>query len=471
MKANETSPDLNALLRRLPQVEQVLAAPELAETLASWRRDIVKAAVQAEIARERSEISGGLVNGSYEVPDAAAIAQLVAIYMASYDDIVFRRVVNATGVVLHTNLGRAVISTAAQEALREIAGGYCNLEVDLATGLRSRRDAPLEPRLRTLTDASAATVVNNCAAAVFLTLNALANGHEVITSRGELVEIGGSFRVPDIVRASGCMLVEVGSTNRTRLRDYAAAINGNTTLILKTHRSNFTVSGFTEEASLEELAALGREHNIPVVFDLGSGYLEARGEQFSEPEIRAAVASGVTLTLFSGDKLLGGPQAGIILGAGELGAALVKRLREHPLWRALRIDKFTATALGATLRDHMRGAPGSPCHPANVLELSKHTSAYADALASALGAARPDWKFEVIEAPGSWGGGSQPDEVVPSHAVVVEVPGISADQLDQRLRTGTPAVMGYKLSGRFALNVLTLLEDDVERIQAAMAAL
>jgi L-seryl-tRNA(Ser) seleniumtransferase len=462
------STELNTLLRRLPQVEQVLAAPELADTLASWRRDIVKSAVQSELARERAELTGGLIEDVGDVPNAAAIAHLVAAYMHSYEAIVFRRVVNATGVVLHTNLGRAVLSPAAQEVLREIASGYCNLEVDLDTGQRSRRDGPHEPRLRTLTGASAATVVNNCAAAVFLTLNALANGREVVTSRGELVEIGGSFRVPDIVRASGCTLVEVGSTNRTRVADYAAAINGNTALILKTHRSNFTVSGFTEEATLEDLAQLGQERGIPVVYDLGSGYLAAEGTPFNEPEIRDAVASGATLTLFSGDKLLGGPQAGIILGAGDHGAALVKRLREHPLWRALRIDKFTAATLAATLRDHMRGAPGSPCHPANVLARSQQTSAYADVLVTAINAVKPGWKLEVIVAPGSWGGGSQPDEVLPSHAVVIEAPGISADLLDQKLRTGAPAVMGYKLSGRYALNVLTLLDGDAERIVAAL---
>jgi L-seryl-tRNA(Ser) seleniumtransferase len=273
------------------------------------------------------------------------------------------------------------------------------------------------------------------------------------------------------VRASGCTLVEVGSTNRTRVKDYAAAINQNTALILKTHRSNFTVSGFTEEASLEELAALSREHNIPVVYDLGSGYLAADGEHFSEPEVCAAVAGGATLTLFSGDKLLGGPQAGIILGAGDIGAALVRRLREHPLWRALRIDKFTATALAATLRDHMRGAPASPCHPVNVMARAELTSAYADELAAELKQAKPNWKFEVIDAPGSWGGGSQPDEVVASHAVVLDAPGLSADQLDQRLRTGDPAVMGYKLSGRYALNVLMLLEGDAERIADAIKSL
>jgi L-seryl-tRNA(Ser) seleniumtransferase len=473
----------NELLRQLPQVEQVLAARELAGTLANWRRDVLKATVQAEIARERREIVAGQINGSYEVPDAGSIARLVAILFDNYGAIGMRRVVNATGVVLHTNLGRAVLSPAAQARLAEVAAGYCDLEVDLSSGERSKRDAKAALLVELLLGVSA-TVINNCAGAVFLALHTLASGKQVITSRGELVEIGGAFRVPDIVRASGCQLVEVGTTNRTRLSDYEQALTENTGLILKTHRSNFTQSGFVEEASVSELAALGRKHNVPVVYDLGSGYLPvgtqlaasavAKQEKagaascvptvFSEPDIASALSDGASLVLFSGDKLFGGPQAGIIAGEKKY----VQQLRQSPLWRALRCDKLALAALEASLLDHLSTTPGSPCHPANVLERSLQTSAYADSLRDAILAVQSEWKAEVIEAAGSWGGGSQPDEVVPSRAVVIEAPGLSADQLDKRLRTGTPAVMGYKLSGRYALNVLTLLDGDVERVAEAV---
>jgi L-seryl-tRNA(Ser) seleniumtransferase len=456
------------LLRHLPQVEQVLNQPGLMSTRARVRRDVVKRLAQEWIAAlrhgiETGELKFGSADEAEALLSADTVASAVAGQLTALHTLLMQPVVNATGVVLHTNLGRAMLSPAAQQHVADIAASYCDLEVDLASGDRSKRDATCAQLLQALFDRDA-TVVNNCAGALFLTLHALASGREVITSRGELVEIGGSFRVPDIVRASGCKLVEVGTTNRTRLRDYEQAITENTALILKTHRSNFSMSGFVEETSVAELARLGNDHSIPVVYDLGSGYVGAQDENFDEPEVHQALANGASLVLFSGDKLFGGPQAGIAVGDQWHVAAL----RKSPLWRAFRCDKLALAALDATLLEHLSGRPQSPSHPANVLARVGHTEELANELAAAIRGAKPEWKVEVINADGSWGGGSRPDEVIPSHAVVIEAEGLKADKLDEKLRTGSPAVLGYKLSGRFALNVLALLDGDVERSVEAL---
>lgn len=458
-----------ALLRHLPQVEQVLSAPELTDALANFRRDIVKRLVQREIDCERCEIETGQV--TQEMIDkgllsAGSIARRVANHLADLRSMPMRPVVNATGVVLHTNLGRATLSPSAQQHVADIAASYCDLEVDLESGDRSKRDEVCTRLLQALFDQDA-TVVNNCAGALFLTLHALARKHEVITSRGELVEIGGSFRVPDIVRASGCKLVEVGTTNRTRVKDYEQAITKKTALILKTHRSNFSQKGFVEEASVADLAKLGQKRGIPVVYDLGSGYVGAQREAFDEPEVAQALADGASLVLFSGDKLFGGPQAGIAVGDPWS----VMQLRKSPLWRAFRCDKLALAALEATLLEHLSGRPQSPSHPANVLARAEHTQQLAEQLRDALAAARPGWNFEVIAAPGNWGGGSRPEEEIPSHAVVIEAEDLKADKLDETLRTGQPAVMGYKQSGRYALNVLTLLDGDAQRVVTAVTGI
>jgi L-seryl-tRNA(Ser) seleniumtransferase len=452
---------INALLRTLPQVEAVLSTPELIEAAGRWRRDVLKRLVQAEIAALRKSLSAG--NGAQpSTVDAAQIAGSVMSRLSALEALPLRPVVNATGVLLHTNLGRAVLSPAARDAVAAIAGCYTNLEMELSTGKRTRRDVTLEPLLTALTGCESATVVNNNAAAVFLVLTTLAGGGEVVTSRGELVEIGGSYRVPDIVRSSGCTLVEVGTTNRTRIGDYEAAITERTTLLLKTHPSNYTVTGFTEEASLEELTALGRKHGVPVFYDLGSGYLPREGKTLlPEPDVLAALASGAELVSFSGDKLLGGPQAGIICGS----RALIARLRKSPLWRMLRIDKFTAAALAATLLEHLQGGAQRGALSAQAAR------EVADALAGALHGIMPEATIEVIEAPGSWGGGSLPEEQFDSFAVTITVPEMNAGQIDHALRTGPHPVVGYGLKGIFALNVASLLPEDVEVIVEAFEEL
>jgi L-seryl-tRNA(Ser) seleniumtransferase len=507
------SPSLNDLLRRLPPVEAVLSAPLLADALREWRRHVVLRFVREEIAgaREgllRTETPSTVARPSLgasssragtpaplaasmetPIPDADVIARRVLARLAALEGGVLRPVVNATGVLLHTNLGRSVLSPQSQAAVARIAAGYSNLEVDLDTGRRTRRDETLQPLITALTGAEAATVVNNCAAAVYLALFTIARGKEVVTSRGELVEIGGSYRVPEVVKASGCKLVEVGATNKTRLADYEAAITPKTALLLKTHTSNYRIRGFTEEASVEELAALGAKNGIPVLVDLGSGLVlsdestqtsgatvpgghppdaprDGRSTgaslSFDEPDVLSTLAAGPDLVCFSGDKLLGGPQAGILLGK----RVVIERLRKNQMWRALRIGKLTAGALGATLLNHLRGVQP---HWRQRAELGADAlRAEAEALRETLRAAVPQWRFEVIAAPGSFGGGSLPDETVPSFAVSIEAPGLSADKLDAKLRRGEPAVSGYGIAGRYALNVLALLPGDHERIADAL---
>ncbi|MCC7477423.1 L-seryl-tRNA(Sec) selenium transferase [bacterium] len=471
------------LLRRLPQVDSVLASPRLAPALSSYRRDVVLRQVRAELQQMRESLRRGADLLGPDGPSEDFLLEETALAvlerLARLEGSCLRPVVNGSGVLIHTNLGRALPCAAAQEALSSAARAYCNLEMDLHSGERTRRDVTLEPLLQALSGAEAATVVNNNAAAVLLVLHALA-GHnapdparrEVIASRGELVEIGGSYRVPDMLRSSGCVLVEVGTTNRTRISDYEKAITPATAMLLKTHPSNYRIHGFTEEASLEQLAALGRRSGIPVYFDMGSGYLAPEGRhavRLPEPDILGALEAGADIVSFSGDKLLGGPQAGIVLAS----SALIRRLRSDPLWRCLRIDKFTASALAAVLLEQMRRpeqrSPGGLAE-----QLSADNAALrsrADELAAQLAAACPGWSFAVLEAAGSYGGGSLPEEELPSFAVTVQAPGLEAGELEQRLRRGQPAVAGGFIRGSYCINVLALLPGDGERIAAACQAI
>ena len=458
---------LNNLLRQLPQVDAVLMEPALAEALETYRHDVVRRVVRDLIAATREALVEGK---STEAPDAAQTAGRAAAYLVGLPGGILKPVVNACGIVLHTNLGRALLCPAAQRAVNAITGAYNNLELDLITGKRTRRDVTLEPLLTTLTGCEATTVVNNNAAAVFLILNALAQGGEVITSRGELVEIGGSYRVPDVVRSSGCHLVEVGTTNRTRLADYENAITENTKLILKTHTSNYRVIGFTEDTPLEDLVALGKRHHVPVYVDLGSGYFAPEeGPRLNEDDVQAVLDAGPDLVSVSGDKLLGGPQAGIVLGRLEM----ILKLRRSPLWRVLRIDKMTVAALGATIVEHMKLRRGEPeltraNHLAHSLE---EQSRLAQRLRRRLAAARPGWTFAVVDGTGFYGGGSLPEEQIPAKVVTVASPELSADEIDRRLRHGDPAVVGYAVGGVFALNVMALVEGDLETITARIAEL
>ena len=360
-------------------------------------------------------------------------------------------VINATGVIIHTNLGRAPLSDAARQAMAAVAAGYSNLEYDLDAGERGSRYRHAEQLLCRLTGAEAALVVNNNAGAVFLALTALARGRSVIISRGQLVEIGGGFRIPDVLRQSGAQLVEVGTTNRTHLSDYRDAISSETALLLRVHTSNFKQIGFTAEVSLADMVALAHSVGLPVVDDLGSGTLldTARYGLSAEPTVQDSVAAGADLVTFSGDKLLGGPQAGLIVGR----ASLIAELRQHPLTRALRVDKSTLAALQATLLHYARGEAERevPVWRMIATPLAELAARAAD-LAAGLGAA--GIPATVVQSTSTIGGGSLPGETLPTWAVAVAA--AAPDTLAAALRRGDPPVVGRIVDGRLLLDLRTV---------------
>ena len=374
-----------------------------------------------------------------------------------------RRVLNATGIVLHTNLGRAVLPQAALQAIVEAAEGYCNLELDLATNQRSSRYDHVVELLCLLTGAEDALVVNNNAAAVLLALDTLAKGGEAITSRGELVEIGGSFRVPDIMAKTGVTLREVGCTNKTHLRDYQQAITENTKLLLKVHPSNFAQVGFVSEVELAELAELGQTHNIPTLYDLGSGCLYPLAEQGvgAEPLVGHALKSGVDVLCFSGDKLLGGPQAGIIIGK----AKYIQQMKANHLTRALRIDKFTLAALEATLRLYLE--PEQARQQVPVLEMilaeSEVLRSKAEKVADLLDKSGL-CTVELVDGVSQVGGGSLPGLELPTNLVIVQPKQGSAAMLLQKLRQGRPAVLAYIRDDKAVFDVRTLTEQEAVEV-------
>ena len=360
-----------------------------------------------------------------------------------------RRVINATGVIVHTNLGRAPLAAAALDHVRDVAGGYSNLEYDTAEGGRGSRQDHITPLLQRLTGAEAALVVNNNAAAVMLALAALAEGREVLVSRGELIEIGDGFRIPDVLARSGARLREVGTTNRTRAADYEAAIGVDTALILRVHQSNFRVVGFTEQPLLRELAAVAHRHELPLVDDLGSGAL---GEIGDEPTARASLEAGADLVCFSGDKLLGGPQAGIVVGRTEL----VAKLRRHPLQRALRADKLTLAALEGTLRLALDTPEEVPVLRM-LREPPERVKARAERLAAQVGG-------EVEETIARAGGGALPLAELPSFACAVE------EELAAPLRLGEPPIVGIVRDGRLLLDCRTLTDLEADEAASAIVA-
>jgi L-seryl-tRNA(Ser) seleniumtransferase len=360
-----------------------------------------------------------------------------------------RRVINATGVIVHTNLGRAPLATTAIERVRQVAAGYSNLEYDLTAGGRGSRQEHVTTILRQLTGAEAALVVNNNAAAVLLALAALAEGREVLVSRGELIEIGDGFRIPDVLERSGARLREVGTTNRTRAADYESAIGPETAVLLRVHQSNFRVVGFTEQPALDELALVAQSHKLALVDDLGSGALVDVGD---EPTARASLAAGADLVCFSGDKLLGGPQAGIIVGRAEL----IDRLRRHPLQRALRADKLTLAALEGTLQLAI-DAPGEIPVVRMLREASDSVRARAARLAERLGG-------QVEETIARAGGGALPVTELPSFACALE------EELAERLRHTDPPVITVVRDGRTLLDCRTLSDAEADEVVAAVGA-
>ena len=459
--------DVQGLLRALPSVDVLIGALAGESALAGVPRPRLAAAVREALAAERRR----LLEAGGPAADAAALGGRIVAALTRSGLFSLAPVINATGVVLHTNLGRALLSPLAQERLREVAGSYSNLEMDVSRKERGSRYSHVEGLLRRLSGAEAAIVVNNCAAAVLLALESLARGKEVIVSRGELIEIGGEFRIPDILRRSGAVLREVGATNRTHLKDYVNAIGPETGMILKVHTSNYRVVGFTAAVSSRELAELGRARGITVMEDLGSGcFVDLTRYGFPyEPTVPEVVASGVDLVSFSGDKLLGGPQAGIVVGRAEL----LERLARNPLNRALRIDKFTIAALEATLYAYEAGTALETIPTLRMLtgplasirrRALKVLARTGPAAVRALGAA-------VIESSSQVGGGALPTVELPSAVIALGTRERPAEGLDEALRTGHPPVLGRLLDDRLLLDCRTVLPADVVALAARLAAL
>jgi len=459
---------MNDPRRAIPSVDALVASDAFRGLLARYPRSRVVEAARAAVDAVRTAAARG------ETVAAAAAATTYARHaehaLAAADVPSLRRVINATGVVLHTNLGRAPLADVAVDAMVAAARDYSNLEYDLGAGERGSRYVHCASLLCELTGAEDALVVNNAAGALVLALNTLARGAGVAVSRGELVEIGGGFRIPEILERSGATLVEVGATNRTRLRDYEAAVaDGSVRAILKVHRSNFRITGFTEEASLAELAELGRRVGIPVLYDVGSGLmLEAVDLGLGgEPRPHDAVAAGADLVTFSGDKLLGGPQAGLVLGR----AGLVSEMRANPLCRALRVDKMTLAGLEATLRlyrDPPRARAEIPTLrmlAASAAELTERAHRIAATLA---GVGVP---AQAVDVNGAVGGGTFPEVELPSSAV--ELTGVRAGETARLLRGGDPPVIGRIADDRLLLDVRTVLPDQeadlVRRVSEARA--
>ncbi len=448
---------MSSAFRKLPAVDALAQAARARLNGDALPPELVVDAARGALAEARAQIAAGA-----PAPEPAALAEDAAARARQSVQPSLLPLINASGVIIQTNLGRAPLSDAALAAMHAVGAGYSNLEYDLDAGARGSRYQHLAALLCRLTGAEAALAVNNNAAAIYLVLGALAAGRDVIVSRGQAVEIGGGFRIPDVLRQSGAALVEVGTTNRTYARDYAAAITERTALLMRIHTSNFRLEGFVHETPLAEMADVGRARGVAVLDDLGSGTLlpTAPYGLRPEPTVPESVAAGADLVTFSGDKLLGGPQAGLIVGR----AALVARLREHPLARALRVDKTTLAGLEATLLAYLRGRATEEIPVWRMIAAApKQLHARAERLAAAIGGA------DVLPCASAVGGGSLPGDTLPSFAVALPGP---PDALARALRAGSPPVIGRIAGDRLLLDVRTVLpaqENDL--IAAACNAL
>jgi L-seryl-tRNA(Ser) seleniumtransferase len=442
--------------RDLPSVSALLETAGVKHLLGQHPRRVVLDALRDTVDTARS--AGGVQRTEQEWIETIT----TAIHNANKPSL--RRVINATGVVLHTNLGRAPLAASAIRAIEQVAEGFSNLEYDVATGQRGSRYSHCVGLLKRLTGAEDALVVNNCAAAMVLALNALAQKKEVLVSRGELVEIGGSFRIPDIMARSGARLVEVGTTNRTHDDDYRRSITPKTGAIVKVHRSNFAIEGFTADVSVERLVFIAAEHGLPVIHDLGSGLMLPLDEYGlkGEPTASTAVAAGPTLVLMSGDKLLGGPQAGIVLGK----AAAVAKLRKNPFARAMRVDKLTLAALEATLRIYLEPQRALKEIPvlAMLAEPLQQLSVRAQSIVETL--RRHEIESEIVSSNASVGGGAFPTAEIPSRAIAISG---DAAGFEERLRQGEPAVIGRIAEGRLLLDLRSVQPREDAALTTAIA--
>ncbi|TYO96113.1 L-seryl-tRNA(Sec) selenium transferase [Geothermobacter ehrlichii] len=460
--------DKQALLRKLPAVDRLLKAPAVRRLETEIPHPLLLEACQRVVDRLRQEILRDQALPADLAAGPDAVAERAAILARQLHQPSLRPVINATGTLLHTNLGRSPLCRAALEAVTAVSRGYSNLEFDLASGERGHRYSHVEDLLCRLTGAEAATVVNNNAGAVLLALTTLARGKEAIVSRGEMVEIGGAFRIPDVMAAGGVILREVGTTNKTHLRDYRQAIGERTGLLLKVHTSNYRIVGFHAEVAAAELVELGREHGLPVIEDLGSGMLIDLSN-FGlprEPTVRESVAAGLDLVTFSGDKLLGGPQAGLIVGRREA----VEKVRRHPMARALRIDKMTLAALEATLRlylDRERLLRENPV--LRLLQMTPRTLAdRCRRLAKRMQALGERAEISVVRTTARVGGGALPLTELPGYALAVRPRSASVTALNRRLRQGRPPVVGRVQEDRLLFDLRTVLPGEDRRLLQAL---
>jgi len=461
------------LYRLLPSVDELLHSPRLEALSQREGRAATLEAARAALEQLRADIAAGRVGEEQIKAALDNLPREVEDRLNRSLSYSLRPVINATGVILHTNLGRAPLSRAALERAAEVSQGYSNLEFDLTTGERGKRDVHVDrlfAKLLNTPERDVATiVVNNNAAAVLLALNSLAEGGEVLVSRGELVEIGGSFRIPDVMAKSGAVLCEIGTTNRTRIGDYERAITDRTKLLLRVHRSNFQIVGFTEQPSLEEMVALGRKHNIPVLEDLGSGELfdlrnvGVRGE----PMIADSLRAGVDIVTYSGDKLLGGPQAGIISGDPKL----VEKSRANPLFRAMRVDRMFYATLEATLLAYLREDYDSI--PAlRMMRISEDALARrAEEMTKLLRSSCPNLRVDVIESRSVLGGGAAPGSTLPTRVLAVKSESMNPDELCTRLRQGDAPVIARVEEGRVLLDLRTVEPAQEAAIVAALESI
>ncbi|MCQ2545628.1 MAG: L-seryl-tRNA(Sec) selenium transferase [Clostridia bacterium] len=460
MKQNERHMN-KELLRKLPKIDELTNNEKITGFLDNITREQISIKARQVVDKMRKDILAGNITQASEVSFAAAVDALAESLMEDCNSL--RRVVNATGVVLHTNLGRANLCASAKQAVNDVCSAYSTIEYDPAAGRRGSRHSHVEELITSLTGAEAAMVVNNNAAAVMLAMATLGRGYEMIVSRGELVEIGGSFRVPDIMAESGVTLVEAGTTNKTKISDYEKNINENTKALMKVHTSNFAIVGFTEEVSVKELKALGQKYDIPVIYDVGSGLLadlEPYGIQ--EPGVKKGLEDGADVILFSGDKMLGGPQAGIIAGKAEY----IAQMKAHPLARVLRVDKMTLSALEATLKEYqspenaLKNIPVLRELTASKSELEEKACALKQVIEDACGFA----KAEIVMDEGIVGGGSAPLVRLENPVLAVECEGKSANELEEYLRAGKVPVIGRIRNDKLVLDVRTIFEEDYEII-------
>ena len=452
--------------RLLPKMDKVLGWPEIEKMAGTTPYAVLKEAIRESLDQIRTRLANQPENVDLSKP---AVLAVIIKTLQTNETPSLKPVINGSGIVIHTNLGRSPLAHSAEKAILETSSGYSNLEFDLERGERGERYVHIEKLLCSLTGAEAAIVVNNNAAAVMLVLSSLAQTREVIVSRGELVEIGGSFRIPDVMRQSGATLVEVGTTNRTHPKDYRAAITEQTAMLLKVHTSNFAIVGFTSEVNTAEMVSIGKENGVPVVVDAGSGTLIdlARFGISGETTVQQHLKDGADVVTFSGDKLLGGPQAGLIVGSSHI----ISIMKRNPLLRAIRIDKLTLAALEATLRlyrDERQALAEVPTLRMLTMDQKQIADRAKRMLTKLKNALPSDFKLSLCNGASSPGGGSFPQIQLPTKLIEIQINGIMAHHLEEALRSTTPAVIGRVQKDRFMLDARTMNEKEMPRVADAL---